>query len=109
MAHITEINTIINALFAVSEKFSNYESEKEKALEDYRSNALEQRLNAIALDLKAATKNYVTSMDRAAARMIDEAKAVKLASIFLSTPFDGDRHEKRVNMITAIENGDFKL
>lgn len=42
-------------------------------------------------------------------RVIDEAKAVKLASIFLSTPFDGDRHEKRVNMITAIENGDFKI
>lgn len=75
MAYNAEINTIINALVAVSEKFFNYESEKKKALEDYRSNALEQRLNAIALDLKAATKNYVISMDRAAARMIDEAKA----------------------------------
>ena len=42
-------------------------------------------------------------------RVIDDEKAVKLASIFLSTPFDGDRHEKRVNMITAIENGDFKI
>ncbi len=41
-------------------------------------------------------------------RVIDEAKAVKLASIFLNTPFEGGRHEKRVNMITEIENGDFK-
>ena len=42
-------------------------------------------------------------------RVIDEAKAVKLASIFLSTPFEGGRHEKRVNMITEIENGTFSL
>ncbi len=42
-------------------------------------------------------------------RVIDEAKAVKLASIFLNTPFEGGRHEKRVNMITDIENGDFKI
>ena len=41
--------------------------------------------------------------------MIDEEKAVKLAAIFLSTPFDGGRHEKRVNMITEIENGSFNL
>ncbi|MDO5123642.1 MAG: ribose 5-phosphate isomerase B [Eubacteriales bacterium] len=37
-------------------------------------------------------------------RVIDEATAVKLADIFLSTPFDGDRHTKRVNMISEIEN-----
>lgn len=42
-------------------------------------------------------------------RVIDEEKAVKLAAIFLSTPFDGGRHEKRVNMITEIENGSFNL
>ena len=41
-------------------------------------------------------------------RVIDEEKAVKLASIFLDTPFEGDRHEKRVNMIAEIENGTFK-
>ena len=40
-------------------------------------------------------------------RVIGEAEAVKLASIFLSTPFEGGRHEKRVNMITDIENGNF--
>ncbi|MBQ9247232.1 MAG: ribose 5-phosphate isomerase B [Ruminococcus sp.] len=42
-------------------------------------------------------------------RVIDEATAVKLASIFLSTPFDGGRHEKRVNMITEIENGNYQI
>ena len=42
-------------------------------------------------------------------RVIDEDKAVKLASVFLNTPFDGGRHEKRVNMITEIENDSFKL
>ena len=42
-------------------------------------------------------------------RVIDEAKAVKLASIFLNTPFDGGRHEKRVDMISEIENGSFTV
>lgn len=42
-------------------------------------------------------------------RVIDEAKAVKLASIFLNTPFEGGRHDKRVNMITDIENGNFNI
>lgn len=37
-------------------------------------------------------------------RVIDEATAVKLADIFLSTPFDGDRHTKRVSMIKEIES-----
>ena len=39
-------------------------------------------------------------------RVIDEATAVKLADIFLSTPFDGDRHTKRVNMIKEIESNE---
>ncbi len=42
-------------------------------------------------------------------RVIDEEKAVKLASIFLNTVFEGGRHQKRVDMITDIENGSFKL
>ncbi len=37
-------------------------------------------------------------------RVIDEATAVKLADIFLNTPFDGDRHTKRVEMIKEIES-----
>lgn len=32
-------------------------------------------------------------------RVIDSEKAVKLADIFLHTPFDGGRHQKRVDMI----------
>ena len=40
-------------------------------------------------------------------RVITEEEAVKYADIFLNTPFEGDRHTKRVDMITAIENGSF--
>jgi ribose 5-phosphate isomerase B len=32
-------------------------------------------------------------------RVIDSEKAVKLADIFLNTPFEGGRHEKRVAML----------
>ena len=40
-------------------------------------------------------------------RVIDEATAVRLAEIFINTPFDGDRHTRRVEMISQIENGEF--
>ncbi len=40
-------------------------------------------------------------------RVIDEATAVRLADIFINTPFDGDRHTRRVEMISQIENGEF--
>ncbi len=42
-------------------------------------------------------------------RVIDADTAVRLAEIFLNTPFDGDRHIKRVDMITQIENGEFEV
>ena len=42
-------------------------------------------------------------------RVIDELTAVKLADIFLNTEFEGDRHTRRVDMITAIEEGTFEL
>lgn len=42
-------------------------------------------------------------------RIIDEETAVKLADIFLNTEFEGDRHTKRVDMITAIEEGTFSV
>lgn len=42
-------------------------------------------------------------------RVISEEMAVKCADIFLNTPFDGDRHELRVNMLTEIENGTFSV
>ncbi|MCQ4022428.1 MULTISPECIES: ribose 5-phosphate isomerase B [unclassified Ruminococcus] len=37
-------------------------------------------------------------------RVITEEQAVKFSKIFLETPFDGDRHVRRVQMITDIEN-----
>lgn len=42
-------------------------------------------------------------------RVIDSDTAVRLVDIFLRTPFSGGRHEKRVGMITAIENDDLTL
>lgn len=42
-------------------------------------------------------------------RVIDVDTAVQLASIFISTPFDGDRHTRRVAMISDIENNNFKI
>lgn len=42
-------------------------------------------------------------------RIIDEATAVRLADIFLNTEFEGDRHTRRVDMITAIEDGTFNV
>lgn len=38
-------------------------------------------------------------------RVITPEKAVELAGIYLTTPFDGGRHERRVNQIAEIENG----
>ncbi len=42
-------------------------------------------------------------------RVIDSETAVKLADIFLNTSFDGDRHTRRVDMITQIENDKFNI
>lgn len=39
-------------------------------------------------------------------RVIDEETAVRLAKIFLDTPFDGGRHSTRIAHITQIENGE---
>ncbi|MGN0453514.1 MAG: ribose 5-phosphate isomerase B [Ruminococcus sp.] len=36
-------------------------------------------------------------------RVIDGETAVRLADIFITTPFDGDRHTRRVEMIKEIE------
>ena len=41
-------------------------------------------------------------------RVIDEAQAVKFTDIFLNTPEEGGRHDKRVAMVTAIEDGTFE-
>lgn len=37
-------------------------------------------------------------------RVINTETAVKLTDIFLNTEFDGGRHTRRINQITAIEN-----
>lgn len=38
-------------------------------------------------------------------RVITDEQAVRFTKIFLETPFDGDRHTRRVKMIGEIENG----
>ncbi len=42
-------------------------------------------------------------------RVSTKDEAVKFADIFLNTPFDGDRHTKRVDMIKAIEEGTYNI
>lgn len=42
-------------------------------------------------------------------RVSTEEEAVKYAHIFINTPFEGGRHNKRVDMITAIENETYKI
>ena len=39
-------------------------------------------------------------------RVISEVEAVEFTKIFLNTEFEGGRHERRVQQITAIENGE---
>lgn len=39
-------------------------------------------------------------------RIINGGQAVKFTDIFLNTPFDGGRHERRVGMISKIEQED---
>ena len=38
-------------------------------------------------------------------RVITPKQAVELTRIYLATPFDGGRHERRVNQIAELENG----
>lgn len=40
-----------------------------------------------------------------AGRYTDEATAARIVDAFLATPFEGGRHERRVEQITDIENG----
>jgi ribose 5-phosphate isomerase B len=39
-------------------------------------------------------------------RVIDEEKAVSLAKLYLETPFEGGRHQTRIDEIAAIERGE---
>jgi len=40
------------------------------------------------------------------ARVVGMGLALDLADAFVDTPFEGGKHQKRVDMITAIENGE---
>ena len=42
-------------------------------------------------------------------RVMSEEDAVKYTDIFLNTPEEGGRHDKRVAMLTEIENGTFEV
>lgn len=39
-------------------------------------------------------------------RVVAEEKALKLVSIYISTEFEGGRHQRRIDQIAAIENGE---
>lgn len=39
-------------------------------------------------------------------RVISEEQAVEFAKLFLNTPFDGGRHQRRIDEITKIEQGE---
>lgn len=39
-------------------------------------------------------------------RVINEEQAVEFTKLFLNTPFDGGRHQRRVDEISAIERGE---
>jgi RpiB/LacA/LacB family sugar-phosphate isomerase len=39
------------------------------------------------------------------ARIVPRGAALKMARLFLSTPFGGGRHERRVQKIMALERG----
>ncbi len=41
-------------------------------------------------------------------RMTDSTKAIRLLKIWLKTPFQGERHQKRLNKIQEIEKENFK-
>ena len=40
------------------------------------------------------------------ARVVGAGLALELVDVFLHTPFEGGRHQRRVDQITAIENGE---
>ena len=40
------------------------------------------------------------------ARVVGEGLALKIVDIFLDTPFEGGRHQRRVDKISALESGE---
>jgi hypothetical protein len=71
-------------------------------------NIINEYFQMKSLEFDEATNTLTVTMGWIKqSQVIDEATAVRLAEIFINTPFDGDRHTKRVDMITQIENGEF--
>ena len=42
-------------------------------------------------------------------RVLEAKEALEMVDVFLETPFDGGRHSKRIEQISQIEAGNFKL
>ncbi len=42
-------------------------------------------------------------------RILEAKEALEMVDVFLETPFDGGRHSKRIEQISQIEAGNFKL
>jgi ribose 5-phosphate isomerase B len=38
-------------------------------------------------------------------RVLDEERILRFAEVFLATPFDGGRHQRRVEKMAALEKG----
>ena len=55
---------------------------------------------------RAAREHNNANVISMGARIIDDEMAKKLADAFFEAEFEGGRHERRVNKITAIENGE---
>ena len=47
-----------------------------------------------------------TNMMAMGAGVVGEMLALEIVDVWLDTPFEGGRHQRRVDMITAIENGE---
>lgn len=52
---------------------------------------------------EATRRHNNANMLAMGARVLGEGLALKIVDIFLSTPFDGGRHQRRIEKITALE------
>ena len=55
---------------------------------------------------EATRRHNDANMLALGARVVGEGLALKIVDIFLDTPFEGGRHQRRVDKISALENGD---
>ena len=54
----------------------------------------------------AGKTTALREIEKLGGRVIDEQKAVEFVKIFLSTGFEGGRHQRRVDQIAAVERGE---